>query len=206
MLIWMRHASGPHGRETLLRLGRQMAAPLWRLGQLLLLQVGGQCAGGLLLGLEGHIRLQGVQLPQQLLLVDVVRHPIVLPQHLLDVVVHVHDVSHIVLHALNARDVQLVALHGGFKLLARRLHGLHCLHRVLHAFHHEGGLIHVILLAVQLLSLVFIESLLLQHIESPPLGIVLSRPWPELLYGFSVLNQLLIKLFDLVIKRVTTSR
>lgn len=35
----------------------------------------------------------------------------------------------------------------------------------LHAFHHEGGLIHVILLAVQLLSLVFIESLLLQHLH-----------------------------------------
>lgn len=35
----------------------------------------------------------------------------------------------------------------------------------LHAFHHEGGLIHVILLAVQLLSLVFIEPLLLQHLH-----------------------------------------
>lgn len=81
-------------------------------------------------------------------------------------------------------------------------HGLHCVHRVLHGLDGEAGLLYVVLLVVQLVTLALVQLLLLQHGQRPPLGRLLGGPGPCALDVLPVLHQLRIQLPDLLIDAV----
>ncbi|EPE03073.1 f-box wd-40 repeat-containing protein [Ophiostoma piceae UAMH 11346] len=120
-------------------------------------------AGAVELGLELDVLAERLELSVQLGLVDVLGHIVAARQRFLDLVAHVHEVGHLVLHALDLVQVHLAVLLA--QLLVRRLHGVDRRHHILEVVLHRLRLLHVPGLRLELIALRLVLLAALQHLE-----------------------------------------
>lgn len=125
-----------------------------------------------------HLGTEQLELGVELRLVDVVGDLVAAAEGLVDLVADVHEVGHLVLHALDLVEVDLAVLL--LELLLRRLHRVHRGHHPGQVVLHRLRLLHVPHLALQLVPLRLVLLAALQDFQGLGLQGGLAGPLAHL--------------------------